>query len=180
MTNMKIICFVDRGNILRSLVAAALFNQQIATHKLSEQYRAVSFRTQGYAPDDLEPNMYPNLTYYKVPYSLVRNWLEDHNIVIKETYYSTAINPWFAEKAHAIIAVDRRTEQSLRTMFPYSENKICLLSSDGDDIIDPADIRSQDQMEQVVNFIESTIISRFHDLIAFAEKECNEGDRLVR
>lgn len=171
MALIKLIIFVDRGNIVRSPIATAITRQQLGKMNLLDSYDVFSARTQGIALDDKEPVKFPNITHYPEQYEQSKKWLEEHKIDLS-SHYSTGINSWFAEQAKVIFAMDNKTRKSLLELFPNREGKIHMFSEIvGDDIEidDPAFVSEGQKFVEIYDGIENTIVTGFPKLLAFAD-----------
>ncbi|MDP1723027.1 MAG: hypothetical protein Q8L37_07605 [Candidatus Gottesmanbacteria bacterium] len=171
MSIKKLIIFVDRGDIARAPIAAAIVSQNLNERNLQNLYSVISFRTQGYAPDDKEPIKFPNITYYRKQYLDSERWLNEHNIDLSSRW-STAINSWFAEKAKVIFAMDTKTRRSLLLMFPNCEGKVHTFSEivrEVKEIDDPEFAEDRQGLEQIYNGIENTIVNGFPRLLSLTD-----------
>lgn len=168
MTPRKLIVFVCRGNIARSVIAEAITKKELKKRRLLDQYEAISRGTQGVAPDDLIPVQFPNITYYKKLYEDAKPWLDKHTIDLS-LHHSTPIDQTIAKRANILLAMDRKTRTALCTLFPDQVKKIYLLSElvgKDTEIIDPAEGNSdREHQEQIFNEIEQTITQGFSQLL---------------
>jgi|GEM_PF-1426938 len=181
MKSIKLIFFVDRGDIARAPIAAAITNQELIKLGLQDRYVAFSRRTQGIAPDDPVPNKYLNLSYYPAQFAYSKEWLK-RNMIDLASRCSTGINSWDAEKAAIIFSMDENTRASLRILFPDQEIKIYMFSEivgESTGLVDPEFVDGTKKTEQIYDQIKNTIIDHLSCLLGLVE-ETREGNREPR
>jgi len=170
INNKKLIVPVCRGNIARSAVAEALIKKEIKIRGLSDKYETLSRGVQGTVVDP-QPVKFPNITYYKELYADSKPTLEKLEINLSK-HISKPIDNEIAQKASILLAVDKKTQQALSTLFPEQKNKIHMLSEligEGKEIIDPEGVSGMEKQEKIFTEIKNIIVNRFSKLIELVD-----------
>lgn len=169
----KDICFVDRGAIFRSPIAATLANQQFRRYHLDNQFIATARRTQGFAQDDPEMASYWNITYYPDQYNVIRPWLDAHAFDFTKYIAAGFSGEYEMKLVDMIIAFDKRTIDSLRTISRDCDDKIHYFSEicaeASIDVIDPQFIEKSEGIMQVLTQIEQVLVTNFPTFLNFID-----------
>jgi len=172
MKSKKLIVFVCRGNIVRSVVAEVLVKRILLLKNLNKEYEVTSRSIQGTTVDP-EPVKHPNITYYKDLYQEVKPALDMYGIDLSN-HISIPIDQKVAVDAAIIIAMDKINKNSLLKLFPNQKNKIYsfleLINKD-EEVIDPEKTHGVEKQKQIITTINNTIIQGFAKLICLLSKQ---------
>ena len=161
----SIVVMVCRGNVARSPFAAAVVKQELKRRHLDGSLEVLSRGIQG-SQVDPEPVKYPNITYYREKYRPLRKLFAELQIDLRD-HQATTIDQATADSASILLAMDGKTADALRSLFPGQAEKIHLFSELGElarAIPDPEFVSSSDSV-QVFLDIRSLITTGFPRLL---------------
>lgn len=166
MTKQHLIIAVCRGNIGRSPFAEMIIRRELIKRSLADKYRVISRGTQGTTIDPV-PVKFPNLTYYESIYTDSKPILDKFGIDMSK-HVSTPISEADAIQAAILIAMDEKTRDGLRVLFPDQVHKIYMLSEfvgKQVGITDPAVVSGLDSQTQIFSELNDMIIDGFPTLL---------------
>lgn len=169
MKRTQAILVVCRGNIARSPFAEAIIRQELELRGLHDRIHVVSRGVQGTAVDP-EPVKMPNLTYYPQIFAGVHALLAKLRVDFV-AHRSTVVSSYDVRQASIIFAMDARTSEKLRQLFPRQSGKVHLFSEiagERSDVIDPEVIDPNDQAPVFLQ-IRQMIVGHFPRLLAIME-----------
>lgn len=155
-----------RGNIARSSVAEVVIKKELSKRRLGDRYDVVSRSTQGTSVDP-QPVKFPNITYYEDLYREAKPALDQLGIDIT-SHVSKPIDREVAENASILLAMDKKTQDALLTLFPDLKSKIYMLSklTGGDeDFVDPERVSGTKRHLRIFSGIQATIIKGLPKLL---------------
>lgn len=174
MENKKVIVSVCRGNIVRSVVAQAVIQQQLEVRGIAGKYESLSRGIQGTSIDP-QPVKYPNITYYGKLYEDAKPIFEKFGINVSE-HVSTPIDENIAKRSNILLAMDMQTRDALIRLFPDQKAKVYLLSKligEERNITDPEGVSGQQVQEAIFTQIQDIITKGFPRLLQLISTELN-------
>lgn len=167
--NKKVVV-VCRGNIARSPFAEAILKQELNNRDLSDRYDVTSRGVQGTVIDS-QPVKFPNITYYDQLYNSAKPALEKFGVDLSK-HHSAPIDHNLAVSADLLLALDQKTANGLRTLFPEQAHKVHLLSDFADvadDIDDPEQASDQTRQTQIYFELHDALVAGLPKLLTQLE-----------
>lgn len=170
----KLILTVCKGNIHRSVIAAACIQEMIVRRGLAARYEVMSRGLQGTMKT--KPSEHRNLRDYPMEWPLTKPVLEELGIEIATDQQSTPITQDVAERASLILAMDSlvlsELPNSLIKQFPTLGKKLRLftqIAGRSDDVPDTGGVSDPVAHRFAVCVIHSTVLNHFDDLLTLID-----------
>lgn len=149
----RLIVFVCRGNIHRSVLAQIVLEESSAVRK---RYNIISRGIQGMP--NFPPPQFSNLSQYTEEWNITRPILEKISVPIDSfaAHQAKALDEAIMQEAYLVIAMDIKVHNILQEIFPEYNTKTVLFSTfigESQDIDDCAESSNHEKHERVNRFI---------------------------
>lgn len=165
----KLIVFVCKGNIHRSVIAAACLEQILKAHGLDSEFQVDSFGLQGTKGTKLPK--YKKLSDYPKEWAAAKPVLQELDIDISQ-HISQPISAEAIEKANVVIAIDKKVysglDNSLTKQFPNHLSKVHLfleLTPKHEVIKDPSGSGDKRLHREIIENIYSSLSNNFRIIL---------------